>query len=131
MRYHEVGPGIGYTFTQLSPFRPAILGFVNAGTIAELTRNGVSSNIENIDFDRVNRQFHLGFTLMAKLSLAGKKAPIGISVRPYYHFGFLKIDHTELHDAINNIKNNGTANYEDNNHYFGLQLSLIFKSRDK
>lgn len=130
VRYHEVGPGIGYTFTRLSPLRPGFLGFVNAGTIAELTRNGTESSISDVDFTRVNRQFHLGFTIMAQVMLAGDKAPIGISVRPYYHFGFLKIDHTELNDAINDIKNNGTEKYEDKNHYFGLQLSLIFKSRD-
>lgn len=129
VRYHEVGPGLGYTFLKLGAFRPSFLGFINAGTIAELTKSGLSSDIGSVDFTRVDRQFHLGFTLMAQIMIAGENAPIGLSIRPYYHLGFLKIDHSKLNEAINDINQNGTEEYEDNNNYFGLQLALLFKTK--
>lgn len=129
VRYHEVGPGMGYTFTNLGAFRPSFLGFINTGTISEYTRSSVNGNLKDESFERVHRELHVGFTLMGQIMIAGVRSPIGISIRPYYHIGFLKIDHSKLNEVINDINTNGTENYKDNNNYFGLQLLLIFKNK--
>lgn len=121
------GLGMGLNLMEQSPY--LILGFdLDAGANSIFTRISSPEAVEDLDYDEITRQLMIGGTIWAQILLCNKNnSGIGLGIRPYYHFDFMKTNYAWFNEAIN--PNTHQADIFDpygkmNN--FGFQVILYF-----
>lgn len=131
LRNNSFNVGFGYSLRNETVFCPGLLMSFDFGSFKSFTRTGTAQEIDDAGYEQVMKETQMGMTFMLNLMIAGKKKPVGFSVRPYYQFQFLEPDFQELNEALNpnTAPNAAGLDLSESLGNFGVQAALMLTFR--
>jgi len=131
LRNNSFNLGFGFSLMNKSVFCPGVVMSFDFGSFKSFTRTGTTEGIDDSSYEQVMKEMQMGMTFMLNLMIAGKKKPIGFSVRPYYQFQFLDPDFQELNNVLNpsTAPNDVALDLSESLGNFGVQVVLMLTFR--
>ncbi len=131
LRNNSFNLGFGFSLINETVFCPGLLMSFDFGSFKSFTRTGATEEIDDAGYEQVMKEAQMGMTFMLDLMIAGKKKPVGFSIRPYYQFQFLDPDFQELNTALNpnTAPNAAGLDLSESLGNFGVQAALMLTFR--
>jgi len=128
---HTFNIGMGLNFTEDPPYIGA--GYnIDLGANSTKTRIGALADIDKMDFEKLEAPLFVGSSFWAQIFLTGSSSSgVGLILRPYYHFDFLKTNYTYINEDLTPLNDPyNTTEIRGKLNHFGVNLTLALKIGD-